>query len=358
MITDPYARLRGLFSEAGYAFVEPPIVHDAAVFVEVAGEDLRRRMFLTSNGDGRELALRPEYTVPVCLHHLANGSAARRGSYAYLGPVFRQRKVGPNEFLQAGVESIGRSDTIVADADVLALALAVAAELKLTDAPVRIGDSGVFAALLVALEVAEPWQRRLRRAFGEPARLRALIAANAAGTKLRASSVDRVALSNRVSEMFAATSLGVIGARTADEIAERSVEKEVLAAGIGARAAARLGDFLNIAGPPGTAMRALRSLARNARLDIGEAVDRFQKRIDAFADCGIDLNRLAFAADFGRRLDYYTGFVFELQRGNGPTIIGGGRYDRLLSLIHHPAAPKRDVPAIGFAVSLDRAAKP
>src|SRR6185437_6048113 len=112
MTADPYAPLRALFSDAGYAFVEPPIVHDAAVFVEVAGEDLRRRMFLTANGDGRELALRPEYTVPVCLHHLATGGATRRGSYAYLGPVFRQRKDGPSEFLQAGIESIGRSDAI------------------------------------------------------------------------------------------------------------------------------------------------------------------------------------------------------------------------------------------------------
>ena len=158
--------------------------------------------------------------------------------------------------------------------------------------------------------------------------------------------------------MFAATSLGVIGARTADEIADRFAEKEVLAAGIGTRAADRLSDFLDIAGPPGTAMRAVRSLARNARLDVGAAVDRFEKRIDAFADRGIDLDRLVFAADFGRRLDYYTGFVFEFQRGNGPTIIGGGRYDRLMSLIHHPAAPKRDVPAVGFAISLDRIGKP
>ena len=42
-----YAPLRALFSEAGYVFVEPPILHDANVFVELAGEDLRRRLFLT-----------------------------------------------------------------------------------------------------------------------------------------------------------------------------------------------------------------------------------------------------------------------------------------------------------------------
>src|SRR5690606_21753833 len=112
-----------LFSDAGYAFVEPPVVHDAGVFVELAGEDLRRRLYLTSGADGTELALRPDYTIPVCLMHLAGGPAKRRADYAYLGPVFRQRQGESGEFLQAGVESLGRTDRVAADADMLALAL-------------------------------------------------------------------------------------------------------------------------------------------------------------------------------------------------------------------------------------------
>ena len=142
MTADPYAPLRALFTGAGYVFIEPPIVHDAAVFVEVAGEDLRRRMVLTSDGDGRELALRPEYTVPVCLHHLVTGAATREAQYAYLGPVFRQRASGPSEFTQAGVESLGRSDAVAADADVLALATAAA------KARARMSASAAMASLL------------------------------------------------------------------------------------------------------------------------------------------------------------------------------------------------------------------
>ena len=99
-----YAPLRALFTEAGYGFVEPPILHDANVFVELAGEDLRRRLFLTQAADGAEMALRPDFTIPVCLHHLATGPAQRRADYAYLGPVFRQRRDEASEFVQAGVE--------------------------------------------------------------------------------------------------------------------------------------------------------------------------------------------------------------------------------------------------------------
>jgi ATP phosphoribosyltransferase regulatory subunit len=361
MTADRFAALRALFADAGYTFLEPAIVHDASLFVEVAGEDLRRRMFLTSDADGRELALRPEYTVPVCIHHLATGAPTRRASYAYLGPVFRQRSNGPSEFMQAGVESLGRTDDVAADADVLALAFAAAAELKIADAQVTIGDSALFAAVLATLDLPEAWQRRLRRAFGEPERLKGLIAKNAANPRRRTAAPNAAALRAQVAEMFTATGLGVIGARTADEIAERTIEKDALASGIGSAAAQRIAEFLAIAGSPSAAIKALRSLAKTGGSGMGPAIDRFAARSDAFAERGIDVDRLAFAADFGRRLDYYTGFVFEFHRGKSCTpgaVIGGGRYDRLMSLIHHPRAPKRDVPAVGFAISLDRVEAP
>ena len=59
----------------------------------MAGEDLRRRIFLTESETGEQLCLRPEFTIPVCLDHIANG-AHTPARYAYLGEVFRQRRAG------------------------------------------------------------------------------------------------------------------------------------------------------------------------------------------------------------------------------------------------------------------------
>ncbi|MEX0853501.1 MAG: ATP phosphoribosyltransferase regulatory subunit, partial [Bauldia sp.] len=359
-----FESLRALFADAGYGFVEPPIVFPASVFVEVAGEDLRRRLFLTSAEDGAELALRPDYTIPVCLTHLAAGPAKRRADYAYLGPVFRQRSDGPGEFLQAGVESLGRTDRVGADADVLALAFAAAKLLAIRKSAVFIGDSGLFSAVLQALDLSPPWRRRLARAFGDPDRLRALIAkANdheaAAGDMPPAlAGASRARVKRTVDALFAATGLGVIGARNAEEIAERFIDKEVLAKGIDERAAVVLSEFLAIAGTPSATVKALKALARRARLDLGPAIARFAERIAAFADRGIDVERLAFAADFGRRLDYYSGFVFEFRgsKRDPRPVIGGGRYDRLMSLIPRSSrgSAKEAVPAVGFAIWLDR----
>jgi ATP phosphoribosyltransferase regulatory subunit len=361
-MTESYQPLRALLSNAGYGFVEPPIVYEASVFVELLGEDLRRRLFLTADQDGVEMALRPDFTIPVALHHLASGPARRKAAYAYLGPVFRQRADEPDEFLQAGAESLGRTDRDAADADMLRLALDAVALLGVPRPVVRIGDSGLFAAVLDALDLDAPWRRRLARAFGDPKRLRALIARAADGGAVAAADDGSLAgasparIRRTVEEMFAAAGLGVTG-RTPEEIAARFTEKAALAAGVGKRPAAVLSHFLAIAAPPVVAATALRALARDDRLGIAPAVDRFEARLDAFAARGIALDRLLFAAEFGRRLDYYTGFVFEMYatRKAARPIVGGGRYDRLVSLLaklRHETAVT--VPAVGFSIWLDR----
>lgn len=355
-MSDRYEALRNLFTQSGYQFVEPPIVHPAGVFVDLAGEDLRRRLYLTSGADGAELALRPDYTIPVCLAHIAAGEAKRRANYAYLGPVFRIRREGLGEFHQAGVESLGRTDRIAADADILKLAFAAANALGVRRPTARIGDSALFAATLDALDLNAPWRRRLARAFGDTPRLKTMIK-RAMNGKSGADTTplagrDRAHVRRAVEGALAETGLGTVAGRTADEIAERFMEKSVIAKGIDARAAETLSAYLAIDGKPAAAVATLRALSRDAGLGIDKAVDRFEKRVDAFSAHGIDVDSLTFAAEFGRRLDYYTGFVFEFHAGRrraGEQFIGGGRYDHLLSLIAGEA-----VPAIGFAIWLER----
>ena len=60
-----------------------------------------------------------------------------------------------------------------------------------------------------------------------------------------------------------------------------------------------------------------------------------------------------FAARFGRNMEYYTGFVFELWSRDAEgavQIAGGGRYDTLLEAL----GAKRAIPAIGCALRTER----
>ncbi len=352
--------LRDLFTAAGFGFVDLPVLYEASVFVEPLGEDLRRRLFLTTDANGTEMALRPDFTIPVALHHLGGGAAKRKAGYAYLGPVFRQRSDGPDEFLQAGVESLGRTDRDQADADILRLAIDASSALGLSKPVMRIGDSGLFAAVLDTLDLDPPWRRRLGHAFGDPARLRAMLTRAERGSDEISdpalAGLSPARIRRKVEEMFATSGLGVTG-RTPTEVATRYAEKAVLAAGVDTRAAEVLTRFLSIAGAPAAAVVDLTTLARDEKLAIDPAIDRFKARLDAFADRQIAVEKLTFATEFGRRLDYYTGFMFEIlvtAKARKP-VIGGGRYDRLVSMLarlRHETAVT--VPAVGFSIWLDR----
>ena len=67
----------------------------------------------------------------------------------------------------------------------------------------------------------------------------------------------------------------------------------------------------------------------------------------------VDLAAATFSTEFGRKLEYYSGFVFQIEApGMGETepVAGGGRYDNLLTALGAPCA----VPAVGSAIHTER----
>src|SRR6478672_5319412 len=117
-----FAALDALAERAGYVVTDPPVLQPADLFLDLLGEDMRRRAFLVTDPEGRDFCLRPDFTIPVSLGHLERHPGGSTGAYAYRGPVFRYRADGPGEFLQAGFENFGRRDIEAADAEMLALA--------------------------------------------------------------------------------------------------------------------------------------------------------------------------------------------------------------------------------------------
>src|SRR6184192_339682 len=86
------------FDRAGYARVAPAILQPAEPFLDLSGEDIRKRMYLTTDPQGRELCLRPDLTIPVSRDYLASPEAGRPAGFCYLGPVFRHRKSDVSDF--------------------------------------------------------------------------------------------------------------------------------------------------------------------------------------------------------------------------------------------------------------------
>src|SRR6516225_9890828 len=80
------------FERAGYLRLAPTILQPAGPFLDLSGEDIRKRMFLTTDAEGHELCLRPDLTIPVSRDYLASPGAGRPAGFCYLGPLLRDPK--------------------------------------------------------------------------------------------------------------------------------------------------------------------------------------------------------------------------------------------------------------------------
>jgi ATP phosphoribosyltransferase regulatory subunit len=352
------------FARAGFARCEPSILQPAGVFLDHSGEDFRGRLYLTSDAGGADLCLRPEYTIPVCLAYLASGEAGEAASYAYGGPVFRfpgEGARGAGELRQAGLESFGREDREAADAEILAAALEAAAGAGAQTLAIRTGDAGLVSAFLDRLDLPPVWRRRIEigHARGEP--LASVFAPPAngkeqAGMLAALSKVDAREARALVEDLLSIAGISAVGGRSAGEIAERFLEQAALAdgAGVSAKTHALVDAFFAIEGQIDEASAALRRLAADTGIDLSDALDALDTRSSFLAARGLDIDGVRFSTGFARRLDYYSGFVFEARAdgANGQPLLGGGRYDRLLRTL----GAKTDIPAVGAAIWVDRLA--
>jgi ATP phosphoribosyltransferase regulatory subunit len=350
-----------LFAARGANAVDVPVLQPADPFLDMAGEELRRRIFLTESETGETLCLRPEFTIPVCLDHIASQAGTPR-RYCYLGEVFRQRRDGGSEFFQAGVEDLGDRDAPRADARSLADAHALLS-LVLPGRPlaVTLGDQSVFEAVLAALGLPRGWRMRLARAFGSADQLAAALADLANPSRAGAlpepvatlvADGDQERLADHIAADMAEAGLSPTAGRTPREIARRLVEKaELRSVRLSAEAFSALETFLAIDVPLDQAPKALEDFAKAAGLSLGTGLANFSARVDAVAQEGLEPATIRYDAAFGRPLDYYTGVVFEISAGEGSrALAGGGRYDRLLTLL----GAKSPIPGVGFSVWLDR----
>ena len=350
-----------LFAERGADPVDVPVIQPADPFLDMAGEDLRRRIFLTESETGATLCLRPEFTIPVCLDHIQSQSGTPR-RYSYLGEVFRQRREGGNEFFQAGIEDLGDTDIAAADARSIADAHALLQRtLPGLSLSVTLGDQSIFEAVLAALGLPRGWQKRLARAFGSHEALNAALAdlANPASIAALDDDVaalvmagDEAPLAAHISGAMEAAGLSPTAGRTPEEIARRLLQKtELRSVRLADTALDALKRFLAIRVPLDGAHAALESFAKGAGLSLSAALSRFAARAEKIAANGIAMDAIHYDAAFGRPLDYYTGLVFEITaQGSERVLVGGGRYDRLLTLL----GAAKPIPGVGFSVWLDR----
>jgi ATP phosphoribosyltransferase regulatory subunit len=352
------------FAGHGYARQEPSVLQPADIFLDRSGEEIRRRTFTLTDPSGRELCLRPDLTIPICKMAVESGwSFPQRISYN--GLAFRHQPnepQRPTQFFQAGVELLGLDDLAAGESEILAVTVEALHAAGLKDFAMKVGDLALFGALVDALDVPAQWRARLKRHFWRAGYFEALLhrLTNGAATDTQRLLGSLGGLSAQESHAAIEGLMDMVadapqGARTRDEIVERLMEQAADAAALrlDPKIAQVISSLLNVSGTAQSAVGEIRKLTKNAGIKLDAPLAAMEKRLDALRALGIDPSRVAFAARFGRNMEYYTGFVFELWSRDAEgevQIAGGGRYDTLLEAL----GAKKHIPAIGCAIRTER----
>ena len=344
-------QLAAWFVAKGAALVEADILLPAETLLDLYGEDIRARAYMTDDPVQGEMMLRPDFTVPVVQKHMAEG--AEPATYAYSGPVFRkQTHAGdrPSEYHQAGIEIFRRDQPEDSDARVFALINQVLSEQGLTLRPVT-GDIGILMAAVRGLATSDRRKQALLRHIWRPRRFRALLdrfSGRAPLPDARKHLLDRLAKGSPADLIAQAGTF--TGLRSESEIAARAeaLIDDAQTPPLAAPEAALLYDLLSLQAPSRAALDHLRGIAPMLPA-ITPAVDRFAARLDALSAHGIDVATLPFEASHGRTsLEYYDGFVFSFHATDPalPPVASGGRYDALTAVL----GQGKSIPAVGGVI--------
>jgi ATP phosphoribosyltransferase regulatory subunit len=342
-----------LFAERGYVREEPAVSQPAEIFLDRSGEEIRRRTFTLMDPSGRELCLRPDLTLPICRQAVQQGRSFP-ARIAYNGLVFRHQPGEPHrptQFFQAGVELLGLEDRAAGETEILSLTIEALRVAGLKQFSLRIGDLALFGALVDALALPDGWRARLKRHFWRAGYVESLLywlghgdgKARLPGTRAE------------IEALLDARADAPMAGRSREEIISRAMDRaaEAAALHLDPAVADAIAKLLDISGPAEDALTSIRALLKTAGINLDPQLAAMDGRLATLKSLGVDPGQVQFTAHFGRNMEYYTGFVFELwaRDKEGPVqIAGGGRYDTMMEML----GAKKPVSAIGCAIRTER----
>ena len=284
----------------GYQEIIPPTFEYLDVLQTGLEPDLIEKCYKFSDRTtGRILLLRPDVTAQIA-RIVAMGMVGSQMPLrlCYRTTVFRyepEHAGREREIFQVGAELIG-TDTVAADAEMIALMGECLQQLGLQDFKISLGHVGFFKALLAKSGLSVEGQKRAEQA--------------AARKDLP-----------RLQEILHDEQVSGAQARALLETPGLYGKEEVLARG--------------------------RTLA-GRDLDLRAALDRLTEVYALLSTSDLKDRLLLDLGEF-RGFEYYDGLVFEVfAKGLGYEIGGGGRYNHLIGRFG------RDLPSTGFAFDVDR----
>jgi histidyl-tRNA synthetase len=288
-------KARGVLEAFSYHELRTPILEYTPLFVRGVGETtevVEKQMYTFTDRDGTSVSMRPEGTAPAVRVFVGNSQWNREPvtRWYYMGAMFRHERAQRGrlrQFHQIGAEVFGLNSPSI-DAELIAMLVGM-----LTEFGLPAGEIEVAINSLGEPEERAVYREVVRAYFGE----------------------HRAAL---------------------DEDSQRRIDTNPL----------RIFDSKSAE---------TQAVAAKAPLLIDSLSEGSRQR---FAEVQALLGALGVKPTLDPRLvrglDYYTATIFEIKStagnlGSQNTLVGGGRYDRLVQSLGGPATP-----ALGFGMGIER----
>lgn len=291
-------RIKNVFEIFGFQPLETPALESWEVLSAkgAGGEEILKETYNFEDLGKKRVGLMYDLTVPLARVVASNPNLNLPFKRYQIQNVWRYGDVSKGrlrEFLQADIDIVG-SESMLADAEVIACAISCFNSLGFKDFLVRLNNRKILSALIKFAGIEEKKSLEVLR------------------------SLDKL-----------------------EKIGEEKVRKELEEKGIPKESINKIFELINVRKNPE------KILEKNE--DFEEGMKEVNEIISYLELMGVKA-KIKIDLSLARGLDYYTGPIFEVSAEKGiGSIAGGGRYDNLIEIFSG-----RKIPATGISLGIER----
>lgn len=368
MDKDP-ALIREFFINKGYAFCNPAMTISADIVMNFMGEDVRNRLLFTSSPSGDEICLRPDFTLPLAISYINNELDSNKfvyDGYAFRFPSINEKTRHCPEFRQIGIENFGDKNKIKAESDIISQAHEILSSFYDQNLEVKISDISMFYQLLNHLKIDTHLFNRVRRLYWRGLNVTEIkdsikkIINTRFDAKPRFDLIEEYKKNNLsstalIQELTGSEDLSIFSSRQPDDIVKSYIDKSEFtnSTEFNDIIIEQITEFLSIKGDFSKISKLLDNFQKKYRIDFAEGIENLENRLKILQKNQISTDMIEFNATLSRKVEYYTGLIFEIRMKNEnkvEPIAIGGRYDKIFEEL----GSKEPIPAVGCSIYVDR----
>jgi histidyl-tRNA synthetase len=300
--------IRRVFRLYGFAPLETPALEswDVLSAKGAGGSEILNETYNFEDKGGRRVGMRYDLTVPLARFIAMNPNTPLPFKRYQIGTVWRYGDVARGrlrEFWQADVDIVG-SESMLADAEVVACAVDVFKALGFKEFTVRLNDRKILSAMVKFAGIEDA---KVDDAFR---------------------AIDKL-----------------------EKIGKEKVFEELSQRGIERKAGERLMELLSLNGAADEMLDRCENLIGDIK-EGKEGIAEMRELVSYLKKMGAEKN-LKVDFSLARGMEYYTGPIFEVFFSEGVgSLAGGGRYDRMIGLFLG-----KEIPATGISFGIERIAE-